>query len=322
VWITAYTRVPQDLRRIGGRARDAVEDSLIQQLDIKTGLVMYEWHALGHLRVADCWLKPARRLPYDPFHINSVQPLADGTILVSARNTSALYLIDKASGHVVWRLAGRRSTFRIADHAGFAWQHDARLLPGGRISIFDNEASPRVGPRPRGLVLQLDRRRGVVRAVAEYVHPGRVLAGSQGNMQQLPGGDMLVGWGAGGLVSEFTRSGRRRFDLRLPSPEETYRAFRAPWSGEPADRPALAAVARSPGTVDLAASWNGATGVERWQVLSGPTADALVPGTSARWSGLETVVRVRGGGPYYAVQAVAADGRVLATSDAVRRGGA
>jgi hypothetical protein len=313
-WISVYFKVGSDLRKLGGRANGALYDSIVQRVDVRTGLVVYEWHGLQQLSPAESYLRPRAGLPYDPFHINSIQPLADGTMLVSARNASALYLVDQASGRIVWRLGGRRSSFKIGGGARFAWQHDARMQPDGTIDVFDNEANPPVGPRSRGLVLRLDTARRLVSRVGEYVHSGKVLAGSQGNMQRLPGGGRLIGWGAAGLVSEFDAAGHRIFDLRFRRPIETYRAYREPWTGHPADPPAVAARAGTNGSLDVFASWNGAADIARWQVLSGPSPDALAPVASAPWSGLETTIRVRGAARYLAVQALSADGTALATS--------
>jgi hypothetical protein len=72
------------------------------------------------------------------------------------------------------------------------------------------------------------------------------------------------------------------------------------------------------GSLDVFASWNGATDLARWQVLSGPSPDALTPVASAPWSGLETTIGVHGAARYVAVQALGADGTVLGTSPAVR----
>jgi hypothetical protein len=316
-WMTVYFKVASDLRTLGGRADGALYDAIVQRVDVRTGLVTYEWHGLEQLSPAESYGKPAGGRPYDPFHINSIQPLPDGTMLLSARNASAVYLVDQASGRILWRLGGRRSSFTMGRGARFAWQHDARMQPDGTIDMFDNEASPKVGPRPRGLVLKLDTERRLVSLVAQYVHAGKVLAGSQGNMQRLPNGNQLIGWGAGRLVSEFTAAGHRIFDLRFPAPVDTYRAYRAPWTGHPADPPAVAARRGRGGSLVVFASWNGATDVARWQVLSGPSPDALTPVASALWSGLETAIRVRRAARYVAVQALGAEGTVLGSSPAV-----
>ena len=102
-----------------------------------------------------------RRGPiFDPYHVNSVDLGADGNLLVSIRNTWAAYYVSRRSGRVLWTLGGRHSNFKFGRGARFAWQHDVRLAGSSNVSLFDNEATPRVGKQSRGIVLRLDRRAG------------------------------------------------------------------------------------------------------------------------------------------------------------------
>ena len=237
--LTVYAPVTLDLSSVGGPARATVLDSIVQEVDVRTGLVMYEWHSLGHVGLDETYVKQSPGVPFDPWHLNSIQPLPNRRLLISERNTWAVYDVDMASGQVGWRLGGRRSSFGLGPGASFAWQHDARLH-GSRLSVFDDEAAPRIGAQSRGLVLDLDLARHLATLRAQYTFPGGILAGSQGDLQELPNGDALVGWGAAPEISEFAPDGRLVLDARLPPPEETYRAYRMPWAGRPAERPALA----------------------------------------------------------------------------------
>jgi len=59
--------------------------------------------------------------------------------------------------------------------------------------------------------------------------------------------------------------------------------------------------------------------VARWEVLAGSSADALKPvGTGTR-KGFETQIDVEAEGPFFAVRALAADGRQMGRSKAERR---
>jgi hypothetical protein len=69
--------------------------------------------------------------------------------------------------------------------------------------------------------------------------------------------------------------------------------------------------------VTLYVSWNGATDVESWQVLAGPTPNQLKPIGSAPRRGFETTIAMRTAEPYVAVQAKSASRRVLGTTKAV-----
>jgi hypothetical protein len=71
-------------------------------------------------------------------------------------------------------------------------------------------------------------------------------------------------------TSEFSHQGKLLFDAHFPPKVESYRAFRFPWSAQPTDDLALAVEKRTDKKVTLYASWNGATEVATWEVLSGP----------------------------------------------------
>jgi hypothetical protein len=294
-------------RTVGG-----VVDNIIQEVDVETGRLLFEWSALDHIPRRDSYRDRSSR-PWDYAHLNSIDVLPDGHLLVSARNTYAIYKIHRRTGRILWTLGGRSSDFRMGRGTQFAWAHDARRQPDGSITIFDNAAAPKVREQSRGLVLDVRGRRVTLRRA--YTHPRGLLTHISAGMQRLPNGNVFLGWGATGHFSEHAPSGRMLFDARFTDPDnDTYRAYRAPWTGRPARRPDVAARG---GTVY--ASWNGATEVRRWRVLAGPAPDALEPaGTGAR-RGFETALAVRTSEPWVAVEALGAAGEVLGTSRAVRR---
>ncbi len=297
--MTIFHRVP-----VGDRA---VFEGAVQEIDVGTGRVLFEWHSVGHVALDESYERPPKdsSLPYDYFHINSVDVDADGNFLVSARNTHAVYKIDRATGRILWRLGGKRSDFAMGPGTRFAWQHDARRRPDGTITLFDNEAAPQAGPQSRGLVLRVDTRRKRVTLVRSLVHHPRLLAATQGNMQLLPDGHWFVGWGARPYFTEYDATGERvLFDARFGYKADSYRAYRFPWHGQPRGRPALAVDGRT-----AYVSWNGATDLAAWQLV----ADGRAAGTFRR-TGFETALAVPGGVRTIAVRALARGGRVLATS--------
>jgi hypothetical protein len=320
-WITAYAPQRRDLRAVGGLPGGIVDDGVVQEIDIKTGLVMFEWHAFGNVTLTDSYSRAARSSAavYDYFHLNSVQALSDGTLLLSSRNTWAVYRISEATGRVLWRLGGKRSTFKLGAGLSFAWQHDARLLPDGTISLFNNEADPSEASQSSALDIAIDTRTHTATLVHRLTYPGRgLLSGSQGDVQPLANGDSFVGWGALGKASEFTSSGKLSFDMRLAAPTSLYRAFRVAWHAQPVEPPALA-IAPAGNSSRLYASWNGATDVAGWRVLAGASAGSLTTiGTYPR-TGFETTIEVRTAAPYIRVQALSATGSLLRTSALVKR---
>jgi hypothetical protein len=323
--ITVYDGIDCDLSSVGGKRDAAVADTLLQEIDLKTGLVMYEWHALDHVPPADSYAsakRSSRTTPFDQFHINAIDVQPDGSLLVDARNTWAAYDVDARTGQVRWRLGGKRSSFRMGPGTRTAWQHDARRRPDGTITFFDNGATPAIHRESRAIDVRLDMQGMTATLVREAPHPGKPLvAGSQGNVQELEDGDWMVGWGEAPYVSEFDPSGKLLFDAHLPSKYESYRAYRLPWSGRPTSRPALAvALAKSGRGATVYASWNGASEVASWRVLAGASETSLAPVASAARDGFETAVAASGvrPGSYVQVQALDAAGAVIAASPAKR----
>jgi hypothetical protein len=296
-----------------------VLDSIVQEVDVRTGLVVWEWHALGHIPLADSYATAANSSYYDAFHLNSIQLLAGHRVLISARDTSAVYVVDRPTGRVLWTLGGKASSFRLGPGARFYFQHDAQLLPGGRISLFDDQGGPPIeGPASRGLILRLDLGHHAARVVRQYRRPGTpTLADSEGNLQTLASGDRFVGFGSTPFFSQFTANGRLVFDASLPVDDGSYREFNYPWNATPRTRPVVAVRRSSPTRVSLYASWNGATTVARWQVLAGPGAGSLSLVGSAPARGFETKITVSSSASSLAVRALGSSGRVLASSTAV-----
>lgn len=314
-----YYPVRWKLTAVGGAVNGTVIDGIVQELEVETGRVLFEWHSLDHIDVAETYAKPPKDFsrPLDYVHFNSLAEDDDGNLIVSARNSHAIYKIDRTSGELVWRLNGRRSDFRMGYAAPFAFQHHARRQPDGTLSLFDNATDrphgAEVGVASRGLVLDLDMETMRASLVREYVHPTGIVSVSQGNMQVLENGNVFIGWGSAPVFSEFSADGDLRFNGRLPGGVMSYRAFRFPWTGRPAAPPDMAIV---DGIVY--ASWNGATEVASWQVLSGEAPDELSPVASAPRSGFETAVAGRFRGAWLAVRALDADGNALGMSGPVR----
>ncbi len=319
--ITIYDGIDCDLSSVGGGRDAAVVDTLLQEIDLKTGLVMFEWHSLDHVPLSDSYVSgrhSSQKTPFDYFHVNSIDLEQNGDLLVDARNTWTAYDVDPKTGRVRWRLGGKRSSFAMGSGTRTAFQHDARQHPDGTISFFDNGGTPQIHPQSRAIAVKLDSVPETAKLVRSDVHPGKALvAGSQGNVQELANGSWVVGWGEVPYLSEFSSTGKLLFDAHLPAPYESYRTYRLAWSGHPADAPALVAPRPSKGHgAILYASWNGATDVASWRVLVGPSQTGLTPVVQAAKGGFETAISVprAGAGSYVQVQALDATGAVIGAS--------
>lgn len=316
----AYKEVSADTTSVGGTPEDRVLDSFVQEVDLKTGRVVFQWDALRHVPPSESNVPINQRPagPWDYFHINSVSPTPDGNLLVSARHTSTIYKIDRRTGAILWRLGGKSSDFEAGPGATFSWQHDAREPSPNVIELFDNDAaSVPVRPYSSAMRIRIDPAAHTATLERELIHPLKLSGATQGSTQDLPDGHTFVGWGAQGAFTEFAGDGSVVLDGDLPPSYDSYRAYRSRWTGLPRDRPRL--VARRAGRrVHVDVSWNGATEVARWRVLAGRRPGALRPVGGGAWNGLETALTVRHAGRWVSVEALTARGRVLARARAVR----
>ena len=204
--------------------RDGEAHDTLVELD-RAGNVVWTWEAkerLGRLLPK----KPAR--PRDVTHFNSVQELPEnrwhqagdgrfrpGNLLVSARNLHAVFVVDRASGEVVW-------SYRD----GLDMQHEALMtapgLPGaGLVQIFNNRRAS-FGDDRQSEILELD---PAAASVAwRYRAPG-FFSPTGGSQQALPNGNLLVTSTRGGRVFEVTRDGAVVWEW-VPPRHEPIRALR------------------------------------------------------------------------------------------------
>ena len=312
---TVYSPIMVHLPGTAAGKRSPLLDSIVQEVDVRTGLVVWEWHAYGHIPLSDSYATAANSLTYDAYHLNSIEPLPGDRLLVSARDTSAIYELDQRTGKILWTLGGKSSSFKLGRGARFNFQHDAQMLPGNEVGLFDDEAGPPFyASTSRGLVLALNLKRRTARVAHQYsLHTKAARAESEGSEQTLPNGDAFVGFGSTPFFAEFSTTGALQYEATLPVDDGSYREYVFPWSATPHTKPVAAAV-RAHNQLDVYASWNGATTVARWQVLAGGSAKPLA---TAPHRGFETKIDVSSSATSFRVRALSASGKVLATSAAV-----
>lgn len=317
--IDCYVPEKANLSSVGGPANGTVLDSVIQELDVKTGRLLWEWHALGHIPLSDSYRTPASygSGPYDYFHLNSIQQLPGGNLVISGRNTWGVYKINRATGRVMWELGGKHSNFHMEARTGFAWQHDAHLY-GDKLTLFDDAwdgvAHQQRESESSARELRVWWRQKKVTLLHRYTHAPPLITGAEGSAQLLANGNVFVGWGGQPDFSEYSAGGRQLFNGSLPLGESSYRAYRFHWSANPAGPPSLALAPQSNGDVKVYASWNGATKVARWRVLGGPRGGSLGWFDTSRKTGFETVMTLHSEPASLAVEALDPRGDALRTS--------
>jgi Arylsulfotransferase (ASST) len=313
-YFTAYRTYTADLRSVGGPQSGRALDATIQGVDLASGTLVFDWSSAEHIDFSESEQKYSGGAPYDPVHLNSIDITPDGKLLASARNTWTVYKIDPASGEILWRLGGKMSDFTLGPGARFAWQHDARTHADGTLSLFDDEGDPPEAKQSRGLVLAVDETARTANVRTQYFHPKKaLLAGSQGSVQLLPGGDVMIGWGAEPYYTELQADGTVVLDGKFAQ-GTSYRAFRFDWTGRPTDVPAVAHARSASGQTTVYVSWNGSTETARWRLLAGRGPAVLRPAADVERRGFETAIGVPAGATRAAVEALDAAGSVLARS--------
>lgn len=313
--ILAYPVEPLDLTRIDGPSEGWVLGGRVQEIDVATGNVLFDWNVLNHVDVTESYQKlssdgDSAETPFDPVHLNSIEEVGD-TLLLSARHTHALYSVDRATGEILWRLGGKKSDFEVDEDAAFTNQHDARRHADGRVSLFDNHGQVGAEAVSAGLLLEVDESARTARLSQKFDYRDR-FGGAMGNLQVLSNGNVLVGWGTAPAATEFSADGTAIFEARDLG-NGSYRVFRQAWSATPGTKPDIG-VRRSASEMTVYASWNGATDVAGWRVLTGADSSVLSEAAVVERTGFETSTAVAAA-PTVVVEALDAGGAVLGASN-------
>ncbi len=321
-WVTANKDLSMDLSKYGGAYNGALDDSAVQEYDLKTGKLLRSWDALTHIPLADSQATlPTNGFPWDAYHVNSIQLAGNGAFLVSMRDTWAAYLVNINTGKIEWTLGGKHSSFTFGPGAAFEWQHDVTLEPNSTVTLFDDHCCQLTGggtyvaatAPSRGLTLALNPRTHTATLGAEYGVDFGLNTDYMGDTQPLPNGNVMVGWGSNPYLSEYGRSQQLLLDGVFPGPDISYRATVEQWIGLPLSPP-VGAARQTAGKTIVYASWNGATQVVSWKVLAGPGASRLTVVARVAKSGFETAIPLPGSDPTLEVEALDANGHVIGTS--------
>lgn len=318
-FVKGFRTVIMDLSRFGGLKRTPVRDDVAQEIDLRTGQVLWEWHSVGNIRVSETYKTIPKKITpgFDFFHMNSIARDSDGNMLISARHTCALYKINRKTGRVMWRLGGKESDFKPTKGFHFCYQHDFRRHADGTYSIFENgagdgELKPKAN-KSKAFIFRINQKKKTTSLVKTFVHPGNLLSPSQGNTQLLSNGNVFTGWGSLKYCTEFSPSGDVLWDMEYSAVAVTYRCYRDPWTGTP---PASAIRVKSEAEgadSHVWVSWNGDTEVKAWRVLAGRKGN-LRFSTEVPRTGFETSIPVSGQPPAFKLVGLDADGKVLGRS--------
>lgn len=318
-----------------------IQQGAFQEIDVETGKVLFEWKSLDHVAIDESYVLPGTteisgsgmqpNSPWDYFHINSIDKNDEGDYLVSARHVSAVYKISGKDGHVIWRLNGAKSDYHLLDFS-FSFQHDARFVVDNEketiLTIFDNGSNGfnQTQPHSTGIIVRLDHHNKLAYLIQKYDPPrtkqgGQHVSKSQGNFQQLPDGNVVIGWGNDAFWTEYTKEGEIIFYGHVGIRNTmNYRVHKFNnWVGLPLTKPALWTYSQLGGPKDpmyFYVSWNGATEVKWWKFYySDSKRGPWTAGPEIEKNGFESTYRHESSSRYSYAEALDKDRSVLGTSD-------
>jgi hypothetical protein len=221
-----------------------IVDCVLQEVDPQ-GQLVWQWAASDHIDPVTETTNPAPRTTaqgttYDVFHCNSIDARPNGDVLVSARHLNAVFEARRSDGRVVWKMGGKPTNkdgaaiIAIEDDpfGGIRLMHDARYLPNGNISVFDNQTMN--GPFPaRGIEYAVDFTANVARPAFSFNSPDNGAAWFTGSYRTQPDGHRVVGWGfvpttANRILTELDADGDAVLDVHLSDQSSSYRSVKVP----------------------------------------------------------------------------------------------
>jgi hypothetical protein len=232
--LMAYDDQPvrMDLVVPGGNPNAIVTGLILQEIDENKNVV-FQWRSWDHFAITDAVDCVVNLLGanVDYCHGNSVSPDNDGNLLISSRHMNEITKISRATGDILWRFgpnAVNNQFTVIGDTRGFSHQHDARRLPNGNLTLFDNGncLSPEYS---RALEYALDEVNHTATLVWEYRNTPDIYGRATGNNQRRGSGTM-INWGFGDVVTDLAADDTKVFEVTFGQTNmRTYRALRQPW---------------------------------------------------------------------------------------------
>lgn len=176
--MTVYQVINKDLSELGKDFVGEIWDCLIQEVNLETGDLVFQWRASDHYKVSDTLRDIGDDgvigRAFDFFHMNSIAKDSNGNYLTSSRYLHSLTYINGTDGEIIWILGGKGNMFRdLSDGnaTNFAYQHDARWSDDHTtVTMFDNgvDDSHSDTADTRGLRVELDEEKMTAKVVAEY----------------------------------------------------------------------------------------------------------------------------------------------------------
>jgi len=223
----------------GGNPEAYVYGLVIQELDSDRNVV-FQWRSWDFFDITDGVDVDLTAPTVDYVHGNAIEVADDGNLMLSSRNMNEVTKIDRETGAILWRW-GRNAVHNdftiVGDPRGFAYQHDIRFATAGRVTLFDNGWA--LDPAyARGVLYRLDEDEMTATLLRDVRPAGGGAAHSNGSTQWLPGGGLLMCWGAGQVfpqVTEVDANDEVTLEYRFVPYMVSYRVRRFEWTGHRID---------------------------------------------------------------------------------------
>jgi hypothetical protein len=219
----------------GGFDSALVLGAVIQTFDPDHNLI-FQWRGIDHYNVYDSKYEDLTASEIDFEHANSLDFDSSGNILLSNRHLCEISNIDGVTGDFIWRFGGAHNQFKIVgDSIVFSFQHDARWLPSGNMTIFDNSNyDTLIGgngawiQKSRALEYALDTTKMTATLVWQYHHTPETWSSAMGSVERLPNGNTFIGWGddTGVSMTEVRPDNSTAFEMTMGNQNVSYRAYK------------------------------------------------------------------------------------------------
>ena len=234
---TEIARSGVDLSSWGGPSNASVWDPIEQEFT-PTGALVWSWDTLAHISPSEVdpqWyptiLGQQPQGAYDIFHQNSISNDGGNDLLISYRYLNAVVDINMNTGSINWKLGGSTTPQSLAvegdpvfaSGSGFSGQHDARLMPDGSITVFDDGSLD--NRPPRAVQYAIDETAKTATLEEQITDPSITSSPYTGSAVKLPGGDWVISWGGDPLIGEYAATGSSVFKLTLPNGMWSYRVI-------------------------------------------------------------------------------------------------
>lgn len=200
-FVQAFNDQIVDMTAYGGFPNATVKGYILQELDTNKD-VIFQWRSWDHFLYTDAnqWT-PLTNAKVDYVHGNACSRDLDGNAIISCRNMDEVTKINRQTGDIIWRMGGENNQFTFVDDnipQHFSQQHDARRIPNGNITLFNNgnKLPPEISSAKE---YHLDEVNKIATLVWYYEHPdvgnNHVFGRASGNAQRLPNGNTMICWG-------------------------------------------------------------------------------------------------------------------------------